>query len=425
MRFFFPFLALVLMISMLYVPMLKADEEYISVIETPWALQQSRAGRIIANNDCMISGVYESGLEVSLIAKDDRSGIIRFTDVQDRAMFSGFVSLMVGQKQYKLQAKVTPNRVDAILNNISSVSDLIASEQSFSLIIDDKVFEFESETFVEANDDFAACQDTGRLTTLKIVDTTRPELTPIEAEKPAEKMLETIKVAPIKTVEPHPETVDEPIVLMPSIKPAEDAIIDTIPEPPVHALENIEALKNAQTVKQDSYQWVAAKGEKAKKVIERWAKDAGMKTDISLDDTMVLTQDFSSNDALALAVQNLLKHESLDSNAFVEQPQDAAEREAKEIIQNFPVTPVRNYEVLRGGNLKPVLQRWSVQDNIRLIWDTDETFNIKQTAKFTGTYAEAIQSVLNQFKDDDKKPMAQLNLDPETKSWSLIVKSPK
>ncbi len=405
--------------------MLKADEEYISVIETPWALQQSRAGRIIANNDCMISGVYESGLEVSLIAKDDRSGIIRFTDVQDRAMFSGFVSLMVGQKQYKLQAKVTPNRVDAILNNISSVSDLIASEQSFSLIIDDKVFEFESETFVEANDDFAACQDTGRLTTLKIVDTTRPELTPIEAEKPAEKMLETIKVAPIKTVEPHPETVDEPIVLMPSIKPAEDAIIDTIPEPPVHALENIEALKNAQTVKQDSYQWVAAKGEKAKKVIERWAKDAGMKTDISLDDTMVLTQDFSSNDALALAVQNLLKHESLDSNAFVEQPQDAAEREAKEIIQNFPVTPVRNYEVLRGGNLKPVLQRWSVQDNIRLIWDTDETFNIKQTAKFTGTYAEAIQSVLNQFKDDDKKPMAQLNLDPETKSWSLIVKSPK
>ena len=91
----------------------------------------------------------------------------------------------------------------------------------------------------------------------------------------------------------------------------------------------------------------------------------------------------------------------------------------------MPVMADNNWRALEGTDLRKVLMRWATREGVDFIWDADQMFLIKKSMKQDTDFVQAVSMVVNQFDDDAVKPVATLNIDPETKRKALIIKSNK
>ena len=79
------------------------------------------------------------------------------------------------------------------------------------------------------------------------------------------------------------------------------------------------------------------------------------------------------------------------------------------------------WSAAQGSGLQTVLQSWSSRNNVRLIWNADRNFALKQGVSQGGSYESALQSVLGQFSSDSERPVGRLNTDPNTGMKLLII----
>jgi len=82
-----------------------------------------------------------------------------------------------------------------------------------------------------------------------------------------------------------------------------------------------------------------------------------------------------------------------------------------------------NWRAAQGDNLRLALQNWSKRAGVELHWDANQSFAVRQTVTRDGTYEDALRSILEQFTNENVRPIAQLNSDPSTGRRILIIQS--
>lgn len=81
------------------------------------------------------------------------------------------------------------------------------------------------------------------------------------------------------------------------------------------------------------------------------------------------------------------------------------------------------WNALQGTSLRDILDQWSKNTGIRVVWDSEDTFPLPESVQEEGKFEDAVAKVLAQYRDRSIRPSAQLNEDPETGEKALIVKS--
>lgn len=173
--------------------------------------------------------------------------------------------------------------------------------------------------------------------------------------------------------------------------------------------------------------WSANKGDKLSFVLKSWAKTAGVKTHIVLDNDPKLSKGINITGGFKMAVNSLLHQTSSDSgvspNAILTNNNGRVTNvtSSNRIKNKTASSTVNRWRALEGTNLRKVLNRWCVRENVKLMWNVDQIFLIRQSVNETTGYAEAVALLLSQFNDQSVRPVAQLNTDPDTGKTSLII----
>ena len=74
-----------------------------------------------------------------------------------------------------------------------------------------------------------------------------------------------------------------------------------------------------------------------------------------------------------------------------------------------------------GAGVKNVLERWAHRQNVRLIWNADYNYPVKQAVSEAGSFDMAVQALLQQYDADKDRPVGRLNTDPITGKRLLII----
>lgn len=280
----------------------------------------------------------------------------------------------------------------------------------------------------------------------------RPER--ISAPKQPAQSAESEKPA---NVTPRANTVSRAEPAVPAAKPAAPAMaaapVSITPEPAAPASESmavaqvssktVEAAPVAPPVKavppvavQKPAHWEAKAGEDMKIVLSRWAERAGYDLEWQSDQNGKVAQDVKVSGSFEDAVGQLLAENSAATGigAHVETTQGAKKdlgpkvsRVAAEPAPSAP--PVKasipalheEWSAAPGSNIQTVLNQWSSKAGVAIVWQSYMNVSVKQPLNVTGTYEQAVHSLLDQYMNDSRRPIGQLNIDPETGARTLLM----
>lgn len=181
--------------------------------------------------------------------------------------------------------------------------------------------------------------------------------------------------------------------------------------------------------------WEAKAGEDMKIVLSRWAERAGYDLQWQSGQDGKVAQDVKLNGSFEDAVGQLLAENSAATGigAHVETtsggkkdigPQTAS---APEPTSKGPAVQAtipalhEEWTAAPGANIQSVLDQWSSKAGVAVVWQSYMNVAVKQPLQVSGTYEEAVQSLLDQYSGDSRRPVGQLNIDPETGMRTLLV----
>ena len=75
----------------------------------------------------------------------------------------------------------------------------------------------------------------------------------------------------------------------------------------------------------------------------------------------------------------------------------------------------------RGASARDVLNLWSQDAGVQMIWHTYDDYDVVKNIKLEGTYEEAIAVLLNQYVRNYIRPVGNLHIDPQTGQKTLVV----
>ncbi|MBI1327092.1 MAG: hypothetical protein GC136_05575 [Alphaproteobacteria bacterium] len=196
--------------------------------------------------------------------------------------------------------------------------------------------------------------------------------------------------------------------------------------------------------------WRARKGEKVEDVIKRWAERENTNLVWNASQSKNLGSDFSAFGGFNDAVTKLLAREglgnikrtykdaseitsavapqmSVQAESIMWQPQPVMPQ-----IDNMPLLPelperdiapmplsaligpeepipaIESWNASSGEPLLAVLRRWSQQGNVQFYSRARDIYAVKKDISFSGTYAEAIQLLLDQYGKNSPRPVGAL-----------------
>lgn len=83
------------------------------------------------------------------------------------------------------------------------------------------------------------------------------------------------------------------------------------------------------------------------------------------------------------------------------------------------------WQAASGQGLRETLQAWSSSANITLIWEAPQNFPVIHGFSSGGSYENAVQNLLDQYRDSEVRPLAQLYQEPQTGGRVLVVRQYK
>lgn len=182
---------------------------------------------------------------------------------------------------------------------------------------------------------------------------------------------------------------------------------------------------------QSSQAWNAKAGEDMKIVLSRWAERAGYDLEWQADQDSRVAQDIALNGSFEEAVSQLLAENSaasgigghvqtLDGGRKVLTP---PARPAMASREKAPVVPPfhADWAASAGANIQTVIDEWSHKAGVTVVWQDYMSVPVKSTVSMSGSYESALQSLLDQFSGDSTRPVAQLNIDPESGQRTLLM----
>lgn len=197
--------------------------------------------------------------------------------------------------------------------------------------------------------------------------------------------------------------------------------------------------------------WRARKGETVEQVLERWASRENINLVWNAAQNKKLGKDFSHFGEFSSAVDKLLSDEGMggikrnymnesevtggvglfppavqsepimqDATSF--QPQAAAlpllpELPVTEIAPmpmsdligaEDPIPAIESWTAAEGEPLLSVLRRWAAQGNVQFYSRARDIFAVRKAVSYSGTFAEAVQLLLDQYEKNTPRPTGQL-----------------
>lgn len=84
-------------------------------------------------------------------------------------------------------------------------------------------------------------------------------------------------------------------------------------------------------------------------------------------------------------------------------------------------TPSSQWQAFRGASAHDVLESWSQDAGVEIVWNSDEDYSIPQTVKLAGSYESAVEALLNQYGNAYGRPVGNLYVDPSSGKKTLVV----
>lgn len=110
-------------------------------------------------------------------------------------------------------------------------------------------------------------------------------------------------------------------------------------------------------------------------------------------------------------------------------PAPAAPPRANEharVPQSDPVAnQVRTWRAIRGSSLREIIDVWAQKENVRVVWMAGEEFTIQESMSVQGKFEDAILTVLNQFGEENARPVGKIYVDPQFNQKVLLVEAKK
>lgn len=384
-----------------------------------WSVNKVFKENGFPTRECLMKTSFDNGLEISFKGKGSTLTALRVKDVSGAvtSKVGGFVGLGLGKSSYGLQSRSMRGQVDSSLLTVAHVADKIIAENMFRLKIGGQDYYFSAVGFEDGYDDLQTCLGRKDLKTLKVVDDShrlpRPPMSDINIIMPAEP------VDMVKT------------------EPVEDKMMDgkdlasSAPEPLL--LPDPEVIPENPVVTKTDAQWTATKGQKIAMVLGEWGAKEGVNVAVNLDNNPSVIMDFAFDGSFSDAVNKLINDNMewvgtrptaiLKDDQGVETQLTGYKNEGhtQTVSSSVKYDPYR-WRALEGTNLRKVLQQWAKREDVKFIWQADQTFLVRNSVKSTTEFPEAVSSLLAQYEDQKIRPVAQLNTDPATGEVSLIVK---
>lgn len=236
-----------------------------------------------------------------------------------------------------------------------------------------------------------------------------------------------IFITPLKTAENTGSPITSP-------EPATGKkVVDALPKPTLpEALPPMPKLASSAStpdpVVPAAPVWQAKKGEKLSEVLANWSTQAGMPARIDVSPSLTLAADFEHTGSFETAVSNVLKPFNKGKNApqahFTKMAQPVAVAPATASAQPVALTPAPQvWRGAEGAPLQDVLMAWGNAAGVDVVWDSNAMFDLRHSARYSGSFEEAVSKVMAQYEGDDIKPTAILNTDPETGKKALVIQS--
>lgn len=178
--------------------------------------------------------------------------------------------------------------------------------------------------------------------------------------------------------------------------------------------------------------WQASAGDDIRSTLERWSAQAGVALQWQSDRVGQVVSDIQVSGSFADAVQLLMAQNSTALGIDANMRGTSMAAPVSPMMPPQPISPisvpprpqaVAQWNAPAGANLQLVLQKWSEDEGVSVIWQSHHNFVLKAPVNTAKSYEAALQAMLSQFSNDNIRPAAQLNNDPQTGKRILIVKS--
>lgn len=192
--------------------------------------------------------------------------------------------------------------------------------------------------------------------------------------------------------------------------------------------------------------WNARAGESLQDVIGRWATTAGVDLQWQASNGGgQVAQDFNHNGSFNDAVSALLAENAAASGLKSHYDSGTSPRaNPPTYVADAPpmameprtsdADPTSAYaqgvsgkggqwRAPKGGSLQATLQQWAAQSNVELLWYATGGYKVKNDINQGGTFETALQTILQSYENDNNRPVAHLNTDPQTGRKVLVVES--
>jgi hypothetical protein len=189
--------------------------------------------------------------------------------------------------------------------------------------------------------------------------------------------------------------------------------------------------------------WRAQAGDSIHATLARWSEQADVNLDWQADMSGTVAQDVNYTGDFSSAVQTLLAENAaatglqanLMGGSYGSVPVPGAPMNSPTSIIPVSRAPASvpaveepmpvdgRWQASSGYNLRRVLDDWSRREGVELYWQANQAFAVKRPVSSNATYENAVESLLEQYMNDDVRPVAQLNRDPESGRRILLVQS--
>jgi hypothetical protein len=86
-------------------------------------------------------------------------------------------------------------------------------------------------------------------------------------------------------------------------------------------------------------------------------------------------------------------------------------------------TGAHNYTAEAGQSLKMVLEQWSDEAGVDLVWSSIVDYSLPRSIHMTGTFADAVKAALLSYQDNAERPIGTLHTNTAKGAPVLEIKN--
>lgn len=414
-------LAALAVCTMMPMPAFAAQGQDIPVF-TPtsaWAVGSTELSNVRSlrsvNLPCVISTEYDNGFVVRF-SGGGRQLLAMAIDFRQNVFEPGkkYNAMLSVGDAYSKQVSATGFTASTLIFNLRPLKDfysVVKGAGDIELDIDGNIMKFTLGQIGESYDDLESCYAGGDA---------KP-VTPMPGAQ------QNASVQPLKkddmVAQPLPQSFDEIVQKADAQSGAQERPSQILPRVSRMMDESPRMMPMAQA------QWSAKAGEDMKAVLSRWSMKAGYDLQWQADQGGKVTQDIQSNGSFEDAVAQLMAQNGAAS-AYVKTPEGTQkDLGTSATLSPMPIVPVQatvpalrsEWSAKPGASIQQVLDQWGAKAGVAVVWQSYMNIPVRDEVKVSGSFEQAVQSLLDQYADDPERPLAQLNTDPDTGARTLTM----